>query len=70
MTINLEVTLFWDHLFLVREGGGIWKSEKFKVVTYERHFEIGSMPGLMTLFSGHSAVLTNFKIFEAESRPY
>ena len=38
-------------------------------MTYERLFEIGTMAGLMALFSRHSRLLTNFRIFEAESRP-
>ena len=36
-----------DHLFLVREGTRLWKSEKFKVVLYGPFFETGSMPGLI-----------------------
>ena len=33
-------------------------------------FEIGSMTGLMSLFSRHSEIMTNFSIYMAESRPY
>ena len=50
LTIYTGVSLFWDHLFLPREGYGIWKSWKFKVMTLRPVFEIGSMPGLMTDF--------------------
>ena len=50
LTINHGGSLKQDHLFLGREGTGYWKSEKFKVVTFERVFEIGSMPGLIDTF--------------------
>ena len=50
LTINVAVSLFWDHLFLGREGCDIWKSWKFKVMTLRPLFEIGSMAGLMKLF--------------------
>ena len=35
-----------DHLFLVREGWPKSVFRKFKVVTFDRVFEIGSMAGL------------------------
>ena len=50
LTINLAVSLFWDHLFLAREGYRLWKSQEFKVVHLQPVFEIGSMAGLMQLF--------------------
>ena len=34
----------------------------------DRFFRIGSMAGLMALFSRHSLIITNFRIFRAESR--
>ena len=57
-----------DHLFLVREGVAISISWKFKVVTSEPLFDIGTMAGLIMLFSRHSGILTNFRIFDLESR--
>ena len=59
-----------DHLFLVREGWLYQEIWKFKVMTFERVFETGSMPGLMGVFSRHSGIWTNFKILLVESRPY
>ena len=50
LTINTEGGQKQDHLFLVREGGLIWKSWKFKVMVSEAGFETGSMPGLMATF--------------------
>ena len=49
------------------ENMEIWE---FKVMEYGRFFETGSMTGLMTLFRRHSRIMTNFSIFEVESRPY
>ena len=39
-------------------------------MTFEPVFEIGSMPGLIALFSRHSGIMTNFKILVLESRLY
>ena len=39
-------------------------------MTFGPLFEIGTMAGLMSPFSRHSGILTNFRIIEAESRPY
>ena len=70
LTINTMVGLFQDHLFLVREGWPIWFSGKFKVVTFGPVFELGSMTGLMDENRQHSGIMTNFRIFRAESRLY
>ena len=64
----MPLTLKRDHLFLVREGQHIWKSEEFKVVLLEASFETGTMTGLMTLFGRHSGFMTNFSILLMESR--
>ena len=50
LTINMALGQKEDHLFLWREGWPLWKSRKFKVVTSEPLFEIGTMTGLMTTF--------------------
>ena len=44
------------------------ESWEFKVVHSWPGFETGTMAGLITLFRRHSGFMTNFKIFEAESR--
>ena len=54
LTLIYGLGHIWDHLFLAREGWAYWKSQEFKVVTFERVLEIGSMAGLITLFRRHS----------------
>ena len=68
LTVNPWVQSKQDHLFLVREGWLKRKSGKFKVVPLRGLFEIGTMAGLINIFSRHSEIWTNFRILYPESR--